>query len=1004
MGKGMILRYTLALLLLGATGCGWRRSHSGSDSSEGPLPPQQLTPVLTVQTQWPQDQDQDVALDAHLTFQFDSPINGACLADGLTKLWERDSGRGVQVYLELEQDNTVLRIRPDGGLEPETWYVCQLSALLCDRNERLLEEYRQFSFRTVDQTPPRTKTISLPQGATDVPRDVIFSFEFDELLDRDSLSVTSILLRDTQGREHPLRWDLRGTILHIYPVYDLHPGRDYVLVLKGGAGGICDRFGNHLPEDLRRDFRTAADTTPPNLLQMTPATFTVSPDAHINLQFSEAMDLDSIESSAFQFKDEYGNFVTYAVEAAPDRRLLRLVPQQSLVVGRQYLVKVFNGPGAITDLAGNTLDNTGALPLKIGTDRAAPALLTASPADQALRVSPNVTPYLDFDEALAPDRVHEGNIELLDAEGKLSFVTALEQGNTRLRIVPTEALQNGQSYELLVRGGPLGLADPYGNTMAQDIRIRFSTSTDVSLPEVTVSPTHGHSAVPVTTAFSAVFAEALDPTSVTAQTVLCHDGNNLPVAGEVILSDGDRTLVFEPKETLSPGLWYTVTLKGGPEGLRERSGNWFSEDLLTSFRPARTADTTKPELTLSVNETQNGRQQGLSVPSHGFSITLFAEDPTNYDLDLSSFEVEIKGREGSLSAAQVRRGAVVTKAGLSYVLPSNQQLAPGTYTLHASCRDLAGNEGKAEPLTFEVVQLESRVMPFERTQVVWVRFDLDRDENGRPDFEDDLYRLGLMAEGDPAGSNARMLEIMQDGVLAQAHLVYERQADGARLPGGSVPVFFSKHKPLGVRHAEIAIGGLDPSRDLERKFGDKSSGILGRAYFDRLNSSRTDNNTSMDPGLGVFSGELFLFEAESHLALYPFYVTAWAKKFLKLVPDMGGQPAGTHQYDARVLAPGFVVDKEPPAVMRRYFDVFLAADDWATAVGIILAHEVGHTIGLVATGTPPEGLHGDGSLHNTKSHIGNVMGAAVGYDALVLIKHRFRDINLAYLRQRILLK
>ena len=45
---------------------------------------------------------------------------------------------------------------------------------------------------------------------------------------------------------------------------------------------------------------------------------------------------------------------------------------------------------------------------------------------------------------------------------------------------------------------------------------------------------------------------------------------------------------------------------------------------------------------------------------------------------------------------------------------------------------------------------------FERTQIVWVRFDLDRDGNGRADFEDDLYLLGFGTEGDPAGTNAFM--------------------------------------------------------------------------------------------------------------------------------------------------------------------------------------------------------------------------------------------------------
>ena len=70
----------------------------------------------------------------------------------------------------------------------------------------------------------------------------------------------------------------------------------------------------------------------------------------------------------------------------------------------------------------------------------------------------------------------------------------------------------------------------------------------------------------------------------------------------------------------------------------------------------------------------------------------------------------------------------------------------------------------------------------------------------------------------------------------------------------------------------------------------------------------------------------------------------------------------------------------------------------------VLAHEIGHSIGLVAKGASPTGLHGDASLHNAFSEASDVMSAAVGYDSLVSLNYVFRDVNLAYMRQRLMLK
>ena len=108
--------------------------------------------------------------------------------------------------------------------------------------------------------------------------------------------------------------------------------------------------------------------------------------------------------------------------------------------------------------------------------------------------------------------------------------------------------------------------------------------------------------------------------------------------------------------------------------------------------------------------------------------------------------------------------------------------------------------------------------------------------------------------------------------------------------------------------------------------------------------------------------------------------------------------------DTTVLDPDFDFNKATAAERSRYLTIFRAADDLAVALAAILAHEVGHSLGLVTPGPPPVGLWGDATLHVDKARPEDIMNSVVGYDALVEEIYRFRPLNMAYLRERILLK
>jgi hypothetical protein len=406
---------------------------------------------------------------------------------------------------------------------------------------------------------------------------------------------------------------------------------------------------------------------------------------------------------------------------------------------------------------------------------------------------------------------------------------------------------------------------------------------------------------------------------------------------------------------------------------------------------------------VTLNLIDDSRKQNQVVQPQGFTVDVTASDLIDRSLDPGTFRLEFQGTGTGPADDILYETATVGWFDLHWQVPGSAALPPGNYQVIAHVRDLSGNEGSSDPLAFQVVAPTGTTLPFERTQVVWVRTDLDRDGSGRADFDDDLVRLGLEADGDPAGLNARVRKLMLDAIFVEANRLYCRGPHGELQGTDSVAVRLSQQQPLGVPHMQIALGGFDPEGPSHRHFGDQSTGILGRAFFDGRNSNVADRDIGTSPGLGVFPSEMFLYQVSIHLQVYPSFQTLFAQRFLPLQPDMGGTPVGLHAEDRAVLDLAFDWNSATTAQRARWTQIFQAIDDWATVTGVVLAHEVGHSVGLTAPGPLPSGLFGDNTFHNQFAGATEVMAATVGYESMITMTYAFGDVNLAYLRQRVLL-
>jgi hypothetical protein len=994
-------RAWLAGLLAGGLAAGCGSGGGGISGNAG------ATGDLSVTATSPAAEATQVPVAAPITITFDGVVGTQSLKDDYFQLTGEDD-RLVPGSLRVEGGGRTVVFVPDAPLPVATDHRFLVTEDVGDTSNRILPRPYWFTFRTLDLEPPTVVASTVGPGAEGVDRRDPILVTFNEPLKSSSVKASTVTLKDRFGTPVVLDLEVSGNQLRIDAIPDLQGSREYILAVLGGTSGVADRAGNVLAVTWSIRFRTEADTTPPQLVSSWPAHASTgrSPLLRPAFTFDESMDPGSYEPGGILLQDEYANQVLFTLSASLDQRTIRIVPLAPLTPERLYRVTFGAGPIALTDVSGNSLPDTYVISFRTGSDSTPPAVSSTFPGAGATSISPNFVARASFSEPIDPASVTRDTVRL-DADGTPVYVTpALSEDGLSLTIVPAVLAPPSLRHTLKLSGGMEGLHDVAGNPLPADVAVSWTTSPDPGIPEVLIAPADGSVAVPVNSRIIALFDVPVDPATVNEDSFAVLRTGAGPLAGERTVERGGRVIVFRPAGGLPAGQLLDLKVLAGPAGVRTQTGNWLGSDATARVRVGQASDTTAPVLEVTLDDIAPQRNQALAVPPSGFTIDVDAYDAGDGTLDMSTLDLALSGPGPVPTPDDL---FAVSTVGMRYAVtevPARLGLAPGAYVLNATVRDLSGNRSAPTAYAFEVVAPNHDQLPFERTQVVWVRFDTDREGRGKgdgvADFDQDLLALGLLAAGDPAGRNGMLRKTVSDGILAEASRLLARNPDGTP-KADSVAVRFTTNLPASV-HMQIAVGGQDPEAPRQRSYGEDSTGVLGRAYFDYRNSKPNENNAGTSPGLGVFVGELFLYEGKVFKDLYPFYVTSFGRTYRVLSPHMGGTPAGAGPLDAVVLASGFSYSAATPEQRLRHDQIFGAADELATAMGIILAHEVGHSIGLVAEGPPPSGLHGDSSLHNHLTMLGDVMGAYVAWDTLIGVEHRFRDLNLAYLRQRVICK
>ncbi len=381
------------------------------------------------------------------------------------------------------------------------------------------------------------------------------------------------------------------------------------------------------------------------------------------------------------------------------------------------------------------------------------------------------------------------------------------------------------------------------------------------------------------------------------------------------------------------------------------------------------------------------------------------------------------GPPSGLAAGQNFGGRFSVDAGsgvAQLVVGSDLAFPPGDTTLTATVSDVLGNSSAPVSFTFSSAPPPPQVLPFRQTDRWWIDFGRDNwtigsstdgqgtvtvnavsGSNGTADIIEDLRILGLQSASPPpaaqsANLNGVVLAAIEEAVLGRLNELYGRNFDGSSAGAGSVDILFSLSPP-GGSYSRISVGGDDPIPGY----------TIGRAEFDYRNAGPNDDSAT---DLGVFVTNLI-----------DFYINAsftFRTRFNPLIPGRG-VPLGFDANDVTVLDPSF--DRGDPSNTSqentRFDQIAAAIDAIARSTATILAHEIGHSVGLVANGAPTAGLFGGEAQasfsgpYTTSYHLdtgdNEVMAASLSFSDCIITGPggpRFHPLLLSYLQQRIILE
>jgi hypothetical protein len=217
--------------------------------------------------------------------------------------------------------------------------------------------------------------------------------------------------------------------------------------------GVTDRAGNPVVP-LTTSFQTGAgpDVVEPRVTRSSPSGSSEPVNSIVVVEFSEPIDPATITSNSVRLINQTsGSEVTGSRSVEPGGRRVFFMPTASLAVGTQYQLQV---TPEVQDVAGNGLSSYFYLYFTTGSgsDVTPPTVVGTHPTATDTSVPVNGVVAVQMSETVDPTSVNTATVQLRQGTNAVVATLSLEDGNRRIRLVPTSGLIAQAPHTLRIEG------------------------------------------------------------------------------------------------------------------------------------------------------------------------------------------------------------------------------------------------------------------------------------------------------------------------------------------------------------------------------------------------------------------------------------------------------------------------------------------------------------------------------------------------------------------------
>jgi len=313
-------------------------------------------------------------------------------------------------------------------------------------------------------------------------------------------------------------------------------------------------------------------------------------------------------------------------------------------------------------------------------DLTPPTVTSTIPATGATGIASNATASVTFSEPMNAATINSTTFFLKTSGGALIPGAVSYSAATRTALfTPTSALPSSTTVIATVT---TGAKDVSGNALAAIFSFSFTTRDEIPPTVVSTSPTAGGTGIPVATAITVTFSEAMNAATISGSSVLLKlTSSGASVGGTVSYNAATFTATFVPSAALSFGTSYTIIVT---TDAKDVAGNSLAAGFSSAFSTAGSPDTTPPTV---ISVTPPNGSVGIPV---GVAISVtFSEqmDPTT----INGSTVTLRN---SATLALIATTVSYNAATNTVTLTPTSSLSFGTgytITVGAGAKDLAGN-------------------------------------------------------------------------------------------------------------------------------------------------------------------------------------------------------------------------------------------------------------------------------------------------------------------------